>query len=365
MTPLVSRVTCRCSNSRCHLWSERANKTGALTLAAYREMGGLGKAIISRAEDLYARLQLDEKEAMPGVFAALVQVGESRTDLRRRAQLSELSEAGQAVARRLADEQLLVTNRDWTSGDELVEVAHEALLRHWPRFEKWIEDRRSALLTIRQMQADTRTWLEKRKNASYQWSYERVREAVAALKQVGHEVVLSAGEREFLGPIDPNAMLAELARPETNHRRRALIGERIDVLGDPRASVGVDANDTPEIEWCAVPGGEVTIDGALKKAGRRLPHCAVPDHGRAVSRLSGCCGWLARSGLVGGWPLPRFRRQELQLWRLRQPSHGAIGAAMAAFGAMRSADRNTRGCAPSRMTQSGHHQARSNWSRAG
>ena len=54
------------------------------------------------------------------------------------------------------------------------------------------------------------TWLEKEKAPSYQWSHERVREAVAALRQVGPEVVLSADEREFLGPIDPDAMLAEL-----------------------------------------------------------------------------------------------------------------------------------------------------------
>jgi hypothetical protein len=80
-------------------------------------------------------------------------------------------------------------------------------------------------------EVDARIWLEKGKNVGYEWSHERVREAVAALRQVGPEVILSAEEREFLGPIDPNAMLAELARPETNHRRRALIGERINVLG--------------------------------------------------------------------------------------------------------------------------------------
>lgn len=99
------------------------------------------------------------------------------------------------MAHRLADERLLVTSRDWTSGDELVEVAHEALLRHWPRLQEWINQRRGALLTIRQLQADTRTWLEKCKTVSYQWSHERVREAAAALRQVGPEVVLSDDEQ--------------------------------------------------------------------------------------------------------------------------------------------------------------------------
>jgi energy-coupling factor transporter ATP-binding protein EcfA2 len=149
------------------LWDQRAPDTGTLTLEAYRAMGGLERVIVSRAEAVYAGLEPQEREAVPGVFAALVQVGEARTDLRRRARLGELSEAGQTVVRRLADERLLVTSRDARSGDERVEVAHEALLRHWPKLEGWIAARRGALLTVRQLQADTRNWVAKKQDSSY------------------------------------------------------------------------------------------------------------------------------------------------------------------------------------------------------
>jgi formylglycine-generating enzyme required for sulfatase activity len=74
-------------------------------------------------------------------------------------------------------------------------------------------------------------------------------------------VELSDDERAFLGPTDPRAMLAELERPDTNHRQRALIGERLDVLGDPRLGVGVDGNGTPRIDWRVVDGGEVHLKG--------------------------------------------------------------------------------------------------------
>lgn len=241
------------------LWEAGTGRRGALTMHAYETMGRLARSIVTHAEAVFARLTPEEQEAGPGVFAALVHVEEARTDLRRRADIKELSEIGQTVARRLANERLLVTSRDWTSGSEQVEVAHEALLRHWPRLEEWIGQRRGALLTIRQLQADTRTWLEKQKSPSYQWSHERVREAVTALRKIGTEVVLSDDEREFLGPIDPGEMLAELARPETTDKRRLLIGERLAVLGDPRDGVGVDEHGTPRIDWCDIPGGEVTI----------------------------------------------------------------------------------------------------------
>jgi len=63
------------------------------------------------------------------------------------------------------------------------------------------------------------------------------------------------------------ALLAEIDRPETSHERRAKIGRRLDEIGDPRPGVGVDADGTPQIDWCEVPGGEVVIklrDGALR-----------------------------------------------------------------------------------------------------
>ncbi len=243
-----------------HLWAKRIVETNSLTLDAYRSIGGISNAIVRRAEAVYANLCRAQRNAVPGVFAALVQVGQQRADLRRRARLGELSAAGQAVARRLADERLLVTSRDWTSGDDLVEVAHEALLRHWPKLRDWIEDRRNALLTVRQLQVDTQTWLEKQRSPDYLWSHERAREAASALRRLGSEVVLGDEECAFLGPIDADAMLSEIERPETTHARRAFIGERLATIGDPRKGTGLrDADGLPDIEWCLVEGGEVTI----------------------------------------------------------------------------------------------------------
>lgn len=240
------------------LWSQsRQRDSHVLSLAAYRDMGGLEKAIVSRADEIYDRLNQSERDAIPGVFAALVHVDEIRTDLRRRARLAELSKVGQDVARRLADERILVTSRDWTKSDDFVEVAHEALLRHWPRLESWVLERRNALLTIRKLQEDVRIWLSKAREASLLWSHEQVHEVVDALAEIGTEVKLTDDERTFLGPINYEQMLAELEHPETDHARRALIGERLDVLGDHRSGIKIDSKGVPEIDWCDVKGGEI------------------------------------------------------------------------------------------------------------
>ena len=233
--------------------------SGFLTFDAYRKLGGISEAIVKQADKLVDRLDQNERAAVPGLFTALVQVGEQRSDLRRRARFAELTKAARTVARRFADARLLVTSRDFRNGEELVEVAHEALLRHWPKLKEWVASRRDALLTIRQLQSDCAGWLARGKPKGYVWSHERAREAAAAFAELGDELVLSSDERAFLGPIDPRDMLAELTRLETDHHRRLHIGQRLDVIGDPRKGIGLSEEGVPEFDWQLIPGGEATV----------------------------------------------------------------------------------------------------------
>ena len=148
-----------------------------------------------------------------------------------------------------------------------VNLIHETLIRskgldaagkpqpYWPTLWDYIEKHRERREWLERIEGATRIWLEKEKNASYQWSHEQVREAVTALGRLGPRV--SAEELEFLGPIHAHTVLAELERPETEHKRRLLLGERLDVLGDQRRGVGVDGDGTPTIDWRPVAGGNV------------------------------------------------------------------------------------------------------------
>jgi hypothetical protein len=45
--------------------------------------------------------------------------------------------------------------------------------------------------------------------------------------------------------VDRAAMLGELGDPETSHARRATIGVRLSLLGDPRPGVGLRPDGLP------------------------------------------------------------------------------------------------------------------------
>jgi hypothetical protein len=108
------------------------------------------------------------------------------------------------------------------------------------------------------------------------------------LQKPGPRFDLDAGERAFLGPIDADAMLAELERHETPHKRRLLIGERLHVLGEhpSRWGVGVNEFGTPRIDWQRVKGGEVTISILSRP---NDPHSKVKQRTRKVESFQIAC----------------------------------------------------------------------------
>lgn len=180
-----------------------------------------------------------------------------------------------------------------------VNLIHETLIRnkgidamgkpqpYWPTLFTYIEKHKERAAWLRRLREDTRFWIDNGKRDSDVWSHERVSEVLAALRQVDIEVKLSVEEQEFLGPIDANAMLAELKCPNTTHRRRALIGERLAILGDPRDGVGIDPDGTPKIKWCKVERGRVAVSIMLSNP--EDPHPEYETRDRIVERF-----WIGR-----------------------------------------------------------------------
>ena len=142
------------------LW-ERQTADGLLTHAAYEAIGELSGAIAQRADAALKSFNVTEQVAVRKVFTRLVRVAqpdEGAEDTKRRVNLTELDAAMQLLVRKLADARLLVTGHDTETGEETVEVAHEALIRNWAELKNWLNGDREFLLWRQRLRTMVANW---------------------------------------------------------------------------------------------------------------------------------------------------------------------------------------------------------------
>lgn len=144
------------------LWRRRRN--GLLTLEGYRDSGGVAGAIAKRAEAVYSGFMPEAQTIARRTLLRLTQPGEGTEDTRRRAALAELimgaaeRDAVEEVVNALVNARLLTASEDETTKGESVDVAHEALIRAWPRLRQWIDDDRAGLRIVRRLSEAAEEW---------------------------------------------------------------------------------------------------------------------------------------------------------------------------------------------------------------
>ena len=175
------------------LWQSREDRT--LTLAAYATTGGVRGAVGRLAEDAYASLDADEQEATRAVMLRLAGPGEGDAIVRRRVQLGEFDvEQNPRVARVL---EVFTDARLLTVGDGTVEVAHEALLREWPRLAAWLDDDRAGMRLRAHIGVAAKEWGQADRDPGELYRGARLTSAVDWMGD--HSLELNELEREFLG----------------------------------------------------------------------------------------------------------------------------------------------------------------------
>jgi Protein kinase domain len=139
-----------------------------LTLAAYREIGGVRGALSQHAERTYAALPSEEHRRLArALFVRLIDPGVSEQDsTRRRAPLSEFSLPDPTQTRLMREvidtfiaARLLISNE--VSGTSTIEVSHEALIREWPRLADWLVTNRNDILLQKAISEDTAEWIRR------------------------------------------------------------------------------------------------------------------------------------------------------------------------------------------------------------
>ena len=124
-------------------WTQREGK--ALTTVSYERSGGVRTAIRKTGDRTFDSLSSADQQAARQLFLRLVTPGENQEDTRARASMPTEPDQRSIVARFAGPRtRLLVTGFD-RGARPTVEVAHEALIRTWPRLRGRIDASREKL----------------------------------------------------------------------------------------------------------------------------------------------------------------------------------------------------------------------------
>ena len=183
------------------LWENRTRNR--ITWAVYNRLGGGRLALARSADTFYDELIPEEQVTAKRILLRLVRPGEGLEFTSNRVRLRTLYQAGEAQYRvdqvldKLIAAHLLRVSEGDVAADTQVEVAHEALVRNWPRLVDWLEEERQ---NIRQRQAVSdaaERWIASGRDPGALYTTETVvQEALRIVEASG--VSLNEQEAEFI-----------------------------------------------------------------------------------------------------------------------------------------------------------------------
>jgi WD40 repeat protein len=207
-------------------WENRED--GRLTRAGYDRAGRVAGAIEAGAEAVYAGLTEDQRAIARDMLRQMTAVGQDGRLARR--PLSRAGPRADAVLGALAQGRLLVV------GGGTAEIAHDALLRAWPRLQGWLEEDQSSLILYGQLAQDTARWRQDGKDSSRLYRGVQLAAAREASRvwaaDPGRYPALPAAEAEFL-------RASSRASTRGRRGRRALAGALVLLLVAALAGAGL------------------------------------------------------------------------------------------------------------------------------
>lgn len=138
-----------------------------LLVSVYHALGGIEGAIGKNAEQAISHLSDAEKASLPRILSLLVTLREDEKSITSRtARWSQLqSTAETALVQAMVDSRLFVSHLQ--NGEPCFSIAHEALLRRWPRATAWISEHSDSLSIKSRLQHLSKRWLSEAKHSAY------------------------------------------------------------------------------------------------------------------------------------------------------------------------------------------------------
>ncbi|MEV6908917.1 helix-turn-helix domain-containing protein [Amycolatopsis sp. NPDC051071] len=179
------------SHALLETWRRRHGNT--LTLSGYESTGGIERSVAQTSEHTFTALSERQQRLANQIFLRMTALGEGTEDTKRRITREEVDADDPDVAVVL---DRLASSRLVTLDDNGIEIAHEALIRGWPRLREWLAADREGLRVHRQVTEATDAWESVGRDDG--WLYRGARLAIATEWASEHDTALSQRERRFL-----------------------------------------------------------------------------------------------------------------------------------------------------------------------
>lgn len=145
---------------------EARDAKGSLSFTAYLRLGGLEGALGQRAEQVLHTLGPRATAALPGILHRLVTLASDGDEVTARVvRWRDLDDDERAVLHELVNARLLVSLLE--DDEPCFTVAHEALLRHWPRAVSWIDAHRAMLRSRARIAAMSKRWVDEERRREH------------------------------------------------------------------------------------------------------------------------------------------------------------------------------------------------------
>ncbi|MGW0390473.1 nSTAND1 domain-containing NTPase [Streptomyces sp. NPDC003042] len=177
-------------------WRQGAGRT--MTVAGYVAAGGIRGSVAATAEAVFTGLDAVHQEAAGAMLLRLVRVGEDTENTRRLVGTDALLDRLPDPAAGRAALDAFVAARLVTVDSDTVEIAHEALLRAWPRLRGWIHADRAGLVLRQQLITAAAEWERERRDPAALYRGTRLAAALEWAEASGRRTELGAVEEEFL-----------------------------------------------------------------------------------------------------------------------------------------------------------------------
>jgi uncharacterized protein YpmB len=152
------------------LWENREHNR--VTWEAYRQLGGGRLALARSADEFYNKLIPQEQYTVKRILLRMVRPSDGLEVTSNRIPRKELYRSGEATDQidialaKLIKERLVRLTMGDTPENTQVEIAHEALIRNWPRLVEWLDQERINIRQRLRLTATAEQWQLRKRDRS-------------------------------------------------------------------------------------------------------------------------------------------------------------------------------------------------------